>query len=1630
MEKSYLKRPLATLLSLLMVIGLFTVCGFGVLADDQTVDITLKTWSVDELDAAAQATGTRNYVDSPIYHKTDYIIGSKRVDTSANGAWLFHSQGLTTNPALEQIKKGDTLRVVAYLNGELNNSAAWGYLEVAYDNNGDLTHHVDFTPDVIAQMEDTIILGEKVKKFTMDIELDDDRYSEKGKLMQSRVWVNGGATLACYGVEFINLTTNQVLWGLEPSKSKEGGDAVNTFITVPVLASYTSRPEVFGNVPEENRKYTAQDFSEACTGENNDNVNAVLFKGLTQTLTAGSYAVDLDFATKYGLGEKKFTFNVYAGEEKIFDYTVRHTADIVSARHWSPDSGIGRQFRFEFDISEENSGKEITFEIVCHNQTDFILRDMSLSRQISAGDTLAQWDYKDLLAETDRSQMGVTSYAEDEQKVIGTEIYEGTGLWACENILTPNEVTIQKGHQLRVVHKLYALNGNLDGSPYFRVFTEGGAAVVDYGGSWGSYRTDATKYDPVYGYAYKELTYEFAVNDELFSGEATSISVKLMNWLMIAGHDYGKGPVRWYESSVYDVTDGTLLYTLDGETINNSQAGGDAKRRAVYGSEHQAEVPVGYRAISPDPNGLQCWSRFNVMSSVGETPVEPDDELEAVVDIWVDNGYDATELKYGFELFSGEGQQLDSGIRLSDDAYNALPTLIHPEYGYSYKRVVCNYTITEATGERINQHGLYPLIGTDAVTNMQYDKHPLSIYRYYVYNKTKNVYYADFTGDELILLGGSGTGNEVIWATKADSAYANDGYVRAGQSITFDALTTTAGAAGQYAMNFAVTGEQGAEYTLTAYSIDGESVKPVGAKTFTATGSAQDVSVAFNVRQSLVGKDITFGIAAKDADLDVTKVSFQYVGALAAEYTWGVADIAAKSLDEDMTYEFTNKTIVGANVKDTPWEIFFAGSCWTGAIPNVAAGDTLRFELDMGTDLAVTNLEGVMATLKLQNDHAGWTDDAPSSVYSGAQYNALELKADSDYGFEYRTLTHTLTLPDDNETLISEITTGSGFNVIAQPCQIANVGRNVYRAAIYNDETGELLWEISGDQIRPNLYETAQEDDIIVTDGYYEKVVGLEVNGDSNFPASNGLWATMDIPVEGVTFAEGHTIRFVQKMNIVDDKLTGGGPFFRVYHNATKIADQSLGWDIYKEAETQVDPDYGYVYREIPYEVTITAEQACSNAHITHWMTTPGADYNTSVHQFYEFAAYDVTDGANDLLYTISGSTIAKANKSSHIESEPIVVPVINPEKASAVIFSEGASGAVTEPITVTFADLGLGAGVYSFNVQGDESVAAAAMIQLGEYGDTYTIGAGEFVVTEDILDAPIGFVLNKQAGAAASVSGVELMFVRELAEDDTQNYEEELNKINQAAADPVIDKIEALPEPITLNDKAAVQEARAAYDALTPSQKALVSNYEILTNAEETIKDLEDLPADVAAVIEKIDALPAADDVTLDNEAAVKEAQDAFNALSDENKDLVSNSDKLSAVGAKIDTLKAQAVEDLINALPETITQEHKADVENARSAYDALTDAQKALVSEDAVAKLEAAEKALAITYGDVNGDGKINAEDALLCLQHSVKLTTLEGDQFTAADVDESGKIDASDALYILQYSVKLVTELPIK
>lgn len=61
-----------------------------------------------------------------------------------------------------------------------------------------------------------------------------------------------------------------------------------------------------------------------------------------------------------------------------------------------------------------------------------------------------------------------------------------------------------------------------------------------------------------------------------------------------------------------------------------------------------------------------------------------------------------------------------------------------------------------------------------------------------------------------------------------------------------------------------------------------------------------------------------------------------------------------------------------------------------------------------------------------------------------------------------------------------------------------------------------------------------------------------------------------------------------------------------------------------------------------------------------------------------------------------------------------------------------------------------------------------------------------------------------------------------------------------------------------------------------------------------------------------------------------------------------------------------------------------------------------------------------------GDIDGDGKINASDALQALRHSVQEITLEKSPFTRGDVTRDDKINESDALQILRYSVREIDQ----
>ena len=68
--------------------------------------------------------------------------------------------------------------------------------------------------------------------------------------------------------------------------------------------------------------------------------------------------------------------------------------------------------------------------------------------------------------------------------------------------------------------------------------------------------------------------------------------------------------------------------------------------------------------------------------------------------------------------------------------------------------------------------------------------------------------------------------------------------------------------------------------------------------------------------------------------------------------------------------------------------------------------------------------------------------------------------------------------------------------------------------------------------------------------------------------------------------------------------------------------------------------------------------------------------------------------------------------------------------------------------------------------------------------------------------------------------------------------------------------------------------------------------------------------------------------------------------------------------------------------------------------------------------------------VMLGDVDGDGKVSAKDALVIQRYTIKLAKLDDAQLAAADVDGDGKVSGKDALVILRYSINLAKIPPEK
>lgn len=233
-----------------------------------------------------------------------------------------------------------------------------------------------------------------------------------------------------------------------------------------------------------------------------------------------------------------------------------------------------------------------------------------------------------------------------------------------------------------------------------------------------------------------------------------------------------------------------------------------------------------------------------------------------------------------------------------------------------------------------------------------------------------------------------------------------------------------------------------------------------------------------------------------------------------------------------------------------------------------------------------------------------------------------------------------------------------------------------------------------------------------------------------------------------------------------------------------------------------------------------------------------------------------------------------------------------------------------------------------------EQDLAAAAQV------DSYILNIGEVLYT-DYVKTSIN--IARKAYDVLTDSQKMLVTQYQVLLDAEAAYallkeEHTVTEEDQLLASLVDDLIAAIGE-VTLESGDTIQTARYAYDALTDLQKTLVTNPEALPTAEAVYDELR--AREVSAIIASIG------EVTLDKNDIIQKAQEMYDSLSDAQKALVIDYDTLSQAKITFENLlTVQTVIDIIDRIG-TVTIDSGSVIKSAISAYNALTAQQQAMVT-----------------------------------------------------------------------------------
>ena len=497
-------------------------------------------------------------------------------------------------------------------------------------------------------------------------------------------------------------------------------------------------------------------------------------------------------------------------------------------------------------------------------------------------------------------------------------------------------------------------------------------------------------------------------------------------------------------------------------------------------------------------------------------------------------------------------------------------------------------------------------------------------------------------------------------------------------------------------------------------------------------------------------------------------------------------------------------------------------------------------------------------------------------------------------------------------------------------------------------------------------------------DGFMSKVADLTYNGKAQEPAPT-------LTYDGITLVEGKDYVF-SYINNKDVASTTDAKAPVVTASAVKNSNYSGAatqkFNIKKAPLTIKAADVNIIHgSEVPqYEVSYEGFVADETVAVLEGTLAVACGYTkeSAVGSTYDITPsgftsknYDITFVAGKLTVLVNQAAVDQAAADDAMGKITAIGEVAYNETSKGLIdaareaynaLTDAQKALVTNLETLTNAET-----TYA-NLKAAAEKAAADQLAAGEVIDKI-IAIGEVAYNETskgLIDAAREAYNALTDAQKALVTNLETLTNAETAYANLKAAAEKA-AADQLAADDVIAKITAIGE-VAYNEtsKGLIDAARNAYTALTEDQKALVNNYEVLTTAETTYANLkaaaEKAAADKAAADDVIAKINAIGEVAYTEACKnlIDAARNAYSELTADQKALVTNYEVLTTAETTYANLKAAAekaaadkaaADDVIakiNAIGEVAyTEACKNLIDAARNAYTALTEDQKALVT-----------------------------------------------------------------------------------